>query len=109
MRINKTLLMAVLIGFAVAGIANPRAEKANAAPAAKTAEARWVFGPAKTMGNGKCSSYIKLDAAGNPLAVGFALSDECLTGLPPGKFGLYIKALPTLLKAFTKCASGICF
>lgn len=83
MRINRTLLVAAVVGLSLAGAAS---SNVKAAPAVKTTQAKWVYGPAKTMGNGKCSSFIKLDAAGNPLAVGFALSDKCLTGLPPGKF-----------------------
>jgi hypothetical protein len=82
MRINRTLLAAA-IGLSLAGVTN---SNVKAAPAVKTAQNKLVLGPSKTVGNGKASSFIKLDNTGTPLAMGFVFDEKCLTGLPPGKF-----------------------
>ena len=82
MRVNGTLLRAAVAGSALIGIMTCGA---IAAPAKSTAT-KWVFGTATAIGNGKTSSFIKLDRSNIPLAMGFMFSDKCLTGLPPGKF-----------------------
>lgn len=91
MHLKRILFTAAATGLALAAIgcvnnANAASAKAPAKTSAKTAPVKWVFGPAKNIGNGKAGSFIKLDAKGNPLALGYTFSDKCLTGLPPGKF-----------------------
>ncbi|MEO6907658.1 MAG: DUF5602 domain-containing protein, partial [Abditibacteriaceae bacterium] len=88
MRINRTLFKVAVAGLALAGTMSWGVTNANAAPTTtvKPAASKLVFGPSKNVGNGKASSFIKLDSAGNPLAMGFVFSDKCLTGLPPGNF-----------------------
>lgn len=87
MRMKDTLLKAAITGLAFTATMNYGVGNIIAAPAkAKATTIKWVFGPARKIGNGKASSFIKLDSAGNPLAMGFVFGDKCLTGLPPGKF-----------------------
>jgi len=86
MRIKQTLLTAVT-GLALAGItcigvtnANTISAKVLVKNLAKTAPAKWVFGSSKKIGNGKASSFVKLDSTGNPPALGYMFRDKCLTG-----------------------------
>lgn len=88
MRINRTLLAGAMTALALAGTMNWGVKNSAAAPtnAHKSAKSKWVFGAPKIVGNGKASSFVKLDSKGNPTAMGFVFNEKCLTGLPPGKF-----------------------
>lgn len=88
MHIKKFLLTMTVVGIAVAGIVNYCTRNVNAASGktGKAGQAKWLFGPSKIVGNGKAGSFVKLNGAGNPLAVGFVFNEKCLTGLPPGEF-----------------------
>lgn len=88
MRINRALFTVAVAGLAMVGVMGFSIKDADAAPgkATATTATKWVFGSAKIVGNGKASSFVKLNSAGNPLAMGFVFNEKCLTGLPPGKF-----------------------
>ncbi|MEW6126009.1 MAG: DUF5602 domain-containing protein [Acidobacteriota bacterium] len=45
-------------------------------------EGRTVYGEPKPIGNGDMRSWVRLNKAGKPVAVGIALSESALTGLP---------------------------
>ncbi|MFD1872055.1 DUF5602 domain-containing protein [Hymenobacter bucti] len=61
-----------------------------------TPQASIDYGAAVTMGGGKATGYIALDASGNPTEIGIRLTEAALTGLPatPVTGTMYDVALP---------------
>ena len=51
--------------------------------------ARTYYGTASTIGNGTARTFVRLDAAGAPDAVGVVLSEDALTGLPADPGGAH--------------------
>jgi hypothetical protein len=47
-----------------------------------TAAERFTYGPAQTLGQGSARTYVELDANGVPTALGVALTETALSGLP---------------------------
>ncbi|HJU73711.1 MAG TPA: hypothetical protein VJ717_08180 [Gemmatimonadaceae bacterium] len=76
---QKRTLFALMIPIALATVVSARRPFLERT----TGEQRTLLGPSQVLGGGTARSYVELDAAGIPRAVGVALSAEALTQLAP--------------------------
>ncbi len=72
-------------------------------------DARTLFGPSVVVGSGTARTYVALDAAGKPAAMGVALSADALDGLPNGTSGHSHDLMKTLALSAEAKAAGLTF
>lgn len=89
-----SLCLVLAIAFVFSGCVVTEAKQQKEIPCKISDKTEIFKGKSKTLGNGTIYSWVMLDSAGNPLAIGVNFSSSALEGLPVGTPQEYMIALP---------------